>query len=223
MVDYAMRFRDPNFDCLDGDYRCIYEVTSALGPEVLNATTLANRIVSGGETTHQAFAVALHVNDTVNIACVHRIFRYPGSFTESSPWDNKLFEILGDITTNQIPLVHIAPEVFAVAGSVYAPTLPTMNEALANWEPHSYEKGEFIGPMSDAAGNSLYGQYNDYITGSAKHRIFTTPLCRHASEPTNPSCTSLARDRWRYKKGWTYQGMRRPTHLVAGCQLLGQT
>ena len=114
--------------------------------------------------THQAFAVAIRVNDTGNIACVHRIFRYPGSFTESSPWDNKLFGILGDITANQIPLVHIAPEVFAVAGSVYAPTLPIMDEALANWEPHSDEKGDFMGPMSDAAGNSLYGQYTDYFT-----------------------------------------------------------
>ena len=66
--------------------------------------------------THQAFAVAIRVNDTGNIACVHRIFRYPGSFTESSPWDNKLFGILGDITANQIPLVHIAPEVITVAG-----------------------------------------------------------------------------------------------------------
>jgi len=66
--------------------------------------------------THQAFAVAIRVNDTGNIACVHRIFRYPGSFTESSPWDNKLFGILGDITANQIPLVRIAPEVFTVAG-----------------------------------------------------------------------------------------------------------
>ena len=44
--DYALRFRDPDFDCFDGDYRRIYEVTSALGPEGLNATKLANRIVS---------------------------------------------------------------------------------------------------------------------------------------------------------------------------------
>jgi len=48
--------------------------------------------------------------------------------------------------------------------SAYAPTLVTMDEALANWEPHSDENGEFIGPMSDAAGNSLYGQYTDYFT-----------------------------------------------------------
>lgn len=52
MGDYAMCFRDPDFDCLDGDYRRIYEVTSALGPEVLNAPKLANRIVIGGETSH---------------------------------------------------------------------------------------------------------------------------------------------------------------------------
>ena len=106
---FLEKLRSPFFD-----YFCdSYESTIH---NQLNAKQMENRIVSGGETTHQAFAVTLRMNDMVNIACVHRIFCYPGSFTESSPWDNKLFGILGDITANQIPLVHIAPEVFAVAG-----------------------------------------------------------------------------------------------------------
>ena len=48
-----------------------------------------------------------------------------------------------------------------------------MDEALANWEPHSDEKGEFMGPMSDAAGNSLYGQYTDYIT--VRNTVYLPP------------------------------------------------
>jgi len=157
-------FQDHDFDFLDGNYRRIYEITTALGPEALTAKQLASKVVSGRETMHQAFAVPLCVNDMVNITCVHCVFRYPWSFIESSPWDNKLFGIVGDITANQIPLVHIDPELFAVAGLVYAPTLPTIVKALVNWEKHSDGNGQFMGPISNAAGNPLYGQYTNLTT-----------------------------------------------------------
>jgi len=71
-------------------------------------------------------------------------------------------------------LVHIDPELFAVAGLVYAPTLPTIDEALVNWEKHSDDNGEFMGPIANAAGNLLYGQYTDLTT---VQKIIYLPPC----------------------------------------------
>ena len=81
----AKRFQDHDFDFLDGNYRRIYEITTALVPEALTIKQLASKVVSGSETMHQAFAVPLRVNDLVNITCVHCIFRYPESMETSPP------------------------------------------------------------------------------------------------------------------------------------------
>lgn len=72
---YADCLLDPDFDHLDCKYRRIYDIFSATGPNVLSAKQLVSKVVSAGETMHQAFAVALRINHTVKIACLHRISR----------------------------------------------------------------------------------------------------------------------------------------------------
>ena len=190
---YADHLLDHDFDHLDGKYRRIYDIFSATGPNVLSAKQLVSKVVSAGETMHQAFAVALRINDTVKISCLHRFFRFPASFTTVTPWDQKVFGVLGDITSHQIPLVMVDPDIFAVAGSVDVPTLPTMDETITNWGPNANEHGEFMDPMTDANGDPMYEPFTEWVTVQNSVFLPPPPVCCYTGGSTNLRCTGLER------------------------------
>lgn len=117
----------------------------------------------------------------------------------------------------------VDPEIFAVAGSVHVPTLPTMDEAIINWGPNADEHGEFTGPMADTNGDPLYEQFTEWVTVVQNSVFLPALVCCYTGGSTNLRCTGLERD-WESRPArWSHKKMLGTSHLLAaGCKLLGE-